>query len=248
MDKLSIAGLLLALAAVFGGSTLKGSGAAALVSPAAFVIVIAGTIAAILVQTPGPTFRRALRMVRWVFRPPVLDWEDEIDAVVRWWRRARQHGWLGLGPDLAGVVDPFTRRGLQMLVDGVEPAQIRAALDVELDTLEGRDAAAARVFEGMGTYAPTMGIIGAVMGLMAVMQNLADPDKLGAGIAAAFVATVYGIGLANLLFLPMAAKLKATIAGQSRARELMIEGLVAIADGEHPSSIHNRLQGFRVQR
>ena len=105
--------------------------------------------------------------------------------------------------------------------------------------------AAARVFEGMGTYAPTMGIIGAVMGLMAVMQNLSDPDKLGAGIAAAFVATVYGIGLANLLFLPMASKLKATVAGQSRHRELLIEGLVAIADGEHPSMIESRLQGFK---
>ncbi|WP_348672983.1 flagellar motor protein [uncultured Abyssibacter sp.] len=245
MDKLSIAGLLLALGAIFGGSSLKGSGVAALVSPAAFVIVIVGTVAAILVQTPGPTFRRALRMARWVFRPPVIDWDGQIDTVVQWSRRTRQHGLLGLESTLHSVSDSFTRRGLQMLVDGVEPAQIRAALDVELDTLEARDAAAAKVFEGMGTYAPTMGIIGAVMGLMAVMQNLADPDKLGAGIAAAFVATVYGIGLANLLFLPMAAKLKATIAGQSRERELMIEGLVAIADGEHPNSIQVRLQGFR---
>lgn len=245
MDKLSIAGLLLALGAVFGGSTLKGSGVGALISPAAFVIVIVGTIAAILVQTPGDTFRRALGMARWVFRPPRLDTASEIDTVVQWARRVRQQGLLGLESVVETVTDPFVRRGLQMLVDGAEPAQIRSALDVELDTLEGRDVAAARVFEGMGTYAPTMGIIGAVMGLMAVMQNLSDPDKLGAGIAAAFVATVYGIGLANLLFLPMASKLKSAVAGQSRQRELLIEGLVAIADGEHPSMIESRLQGFR---
>ncbi len=139
MDKLSIAGLLLALGAVFGGSTLKGSGVGALISPAAFVIVIVGTIAAILVQTPGETFRRALGMARWVFRPPRLDVDTQIQTVVLWARRVRQHGLLGLESVVGSVTDPFVRRGLQMLVDGAEPAQIRAALDVELDTLEGRD-------------------------------------------------------------------------------------------------------------
>jgi flagellar motor component MotA len=134
--------------------------------------------------------------------------------------------------------------GLQLVVDGSEPEVVRSVMEVELDVREQANLRAAKVFEGMGVYAPTMGIIGAVLGLMSVMQNLADPSKLGVGIAAAFVATVYGIGLANLLFLPIANKLKNVIHAQSQIREMMIEALVAITQGDNPRSLEMRLQGY----
>ena len=134
--------------------------------------------------------------------------------------------------------------GSELLVDGGEPESIRNVLEIEVETAEEHDTAAAKVFEAMGIYAPTLGIVGAVLGLMAVMQNLADPSKLGQGIAAAFTATIYGIASANLLFLPIAAKLKGVIAGTTREREMFIEGLISIAHGENPRNIEARLAGF----
>jgi chemotaxis protein MotA len=151
---------------------------------------------------------------------------------------------LGLEPLAEREEDPFVRRGLQLVVDGGEPESIRAILEVEMDVREHADTRAAKVYEGMGIYSPTLGIIGAVLGLMAVMQNLADPSKLGQGIAAAFTATVYGIGLANLFFLPIAAKLKGAVQAQSHVREMVIEGMISIAEGENPRAIESKLQGY----
>jgi chemotaxis protein MotA len=167
-----------------------------------------------------------------------------IAKLIAWSNLARKQGLLGLEAEIDEEIDPFTRKGLQLVVDGAEPDQIRSVMEVELDAREHADFAGAKVFEGMGVYSPTLGIIGAVLGLMAVMQNLADPSKLGAGIAAAFTATVYGIGLANLLFLPAAAKLKSLVSHQARVREMTIEGLVSIAQGENPRAIEAKLQGF----
>ncbi|MCS6948078.1 MAG: flagellar motor protein, partial [Steroidobacteraceae bacterium] len=183
-------------------------------------------------------------MFRWVLRPPSRDSQALIAQFVEWSHTARKQGLLGLESQIQAQTDPFVRKGLQLLVDGSEPEQIRSIMEVELAVREHADQAGAKVFEGMGVYAPTLGIIGAVLGLMAVMQNLADPTKLGAGIAAAFTATVYGIGLANLFFLPTAAKLKAIVAAQSQQRELIIEGLLSIAQGENPRAIEAKLQGY----
>lgn len=244
MDRLSIIGLFLALASLVGGSILKGAGLSSLWSPAAFVIVILGTIAAILLHTSPAIFRHAFRIVRWVVRPPASDRQLLIRQIVEWSNIARRQGLLGLEPHVEQQDDPFVRKGLQLVVDGVEPDAIRRMLEIELSGQEHRDLAAAKVFEGMGIYAPTLGIIGAVLGLMAVMKNLADPSKLGHGIAAAFTATIYGIASANLLFLPVAAKLKSVIACNSREREMIIEGLIAIAQGENPRNIETSLAGF----
>jgi len=244
MDVFSIVGLVLALVSVLGGTVLKGSGLAALWSPAAFVIVIVGTLAAVLLQTPVAIFRRAMRIARWTLKPPVTDRQAMVEQLLEWSNSSRRQGLLWLEDQVAAQPDPFVRKGLQMLVDGVEPEAIRHMLELELQGEETQDLAATRVFEGMGIYAPTLGIVGAVLGLMAVMQNLADPSKLGPGIAAAFTATVYGIASANLLFLPMANKLKSVIARRSGERELVIEGLIAIAQGENPRNIEARLAGF----
>ncbi len=244
MDRLSLIGVVLALVALVGGSVLKGAGLSGLWSPAAFLIVIVGTVAAILVQTPMSTFRRAVRILRWVFRPPSRDPQAQIARIVDWSNTARRQGLLGLETEIAGVSDEFLRKGLQMVVDGSEPEQIRQTLEIELQSAQHRDMAAAKVFEGMGIYAPTLGIIGAVLGLMAVMKNLADPSKLGHGIAAAFTATIYGIGVANLALLPMASKLKGVVGEQVLEREMLIEGLIAIAQGENPRNIEARLSGY----
>jgi chemotaxis protein MotA len=245
VDYLSLAGLVLAAIAILVGATLKGAGIQVLVSTAAFVIVVLGTIAAICVQTSLAAMKRALLLLPWVVRPPPYDGNELINRIVGWSNAARRQGLLGLEPMLDDpTLDDFLRKGLQLVVDGSEPEAVRAVMEVELNVREQNDTRAAKVFEGMGVYAPTLGIIGAVLGLMSVMQNLADPSKLGHGIAAAFVATVYGIGLANLVFLPIANKLKGVVQHQAQVREMMIEGLVAIAQGENPRNIELKLQGY----
>lgn len=244
MDILTLVGFLFAIVAIVVGSILKGAGLSALVSGAAFMIVVVGTFAAIFVHTPLPVLRHGMRMFSWIIRPPRIDGRGLVDRIVEWSNVARKQGLLGLETSIETEADPFVRKALQLLVDGTEPDQIRSIMEVELSSREHADHAGAKVFEGMGVYSPTLGIIGAVLGLMAVMQNLADPSKLGAGIAAAFTATVYGIGLANLLFLPAAAKLKAIVAKQSQTREMVIEGMISIALGENPRSIESKLQGY----
>jgi chemotaxis protein MotA len=244
VDFLSLAGLALALCAILVGAVLKGAGIMALVSAAAFMIVVMGTIAAILIQTPWPVMRRALAIFSWVLRPPAADGRRLIGKIVEWSNTARKQGLLGLEPQIERESDDFLKKILQLLVDGSEPDSISSVMGVELQSREHADLTAAKVFEGMGVYAPTLGIIGAVLGLMAVLQNLADPSRLGHGIAAAFTATVYGIGLANLFFLPVATKLKLIIHRQTQLREMVIDGMLSIAQGENPRAIDAKLQGY----
>lgn len=176
--------------------------------------------------------------------PVKLQPEENAEKIVNWSNIARREGLLGLEAIAEEEEDPFARKGLQLLVDGGEPEVIRAILEVEIDNKEYQDIQAAKVFDGMGGYSPTIGIIGAVMGLIHVMNNLADPSKLGGGIATAFVATIYGVGFANLLFLPMANKLKSQVHNQTRFREMLVEGVISIAEGENPRNIETRLQGY----
>jgi chemotaxis protein MotA len=244
MDILSLIGLVLATVAILVGAVLKGAGIKALLSAAAFMIVVVGTIAAIFVQTPLQVMKRAMNILPWVFKPPLVKRADLIKKMVEWSNTARKQGLLGLESIIEREPDDFVRKGLQLVVDGSEPDTIRSILEVDMHVREQSDTRAAKVFEGMGIYSPTLGIIGAVLGLMAVMQNLADPSKLGQGIAAAFVATIYGIGFANLFFLPVASKLKGAIAGMSESREMVIEGMISIAQGENPRSIEAKLQGY----
>ena len=244
MDLISIIGTILAFVVIIVGTILKGSTVDALWNPAAFVIVFAGTLAALLVQNQGKVLKRALKMMAMVFKPPQHRPDDLISRIVGWSEISRRQGLLGLEPQIESESDAFVKKGLQLLVDGGEPEAIRGVLEVDLETREATDLAGAKVYENAGIYSPTLGIIGAVMGLMAVMQNLADPSKLGHGIAAAFVATIYGVALANLFMLPMAARLKGLIHKQTRMREILIEGLVSIAQGDNPRQIESRLQGY----
>ncbi|QXH55278.1 flagellar motor protein [Pseudomonas maumuensis] len=244
MDVLSLIGLILAFVAIVGGNFMEGGHVGALINGPAALIVLGGTLAAALLQSPLSSFKRALQIVRWIFFPPRVDLAGGIDRVVNWSLTARKEGLLGLEGVADSEPDPYARKGLQLLVDGAEPEAIRSILEVDFLTQESRDIQAAKVFESMGGYAPTIGIIGAVMGLIHVMGNLADPSQLGNGIAVAFVATIYGVASANLILLPVANKLKAITLRQSRYREMLLEGLLSIAEGENPRSIELKLQGF----
>src|ERR1700710_398254 len=185
-----------------------------------------------------------MTMLRGVYPPRNIEWENLVSRIVGWSEISRRTGLLGLEPAIERESDPFIRKGLQLLVDGTEPDAMRSVLEVEVYAREHTDIEAAKVYENAGAYSPTMGIIGAVMGLMSVMQNLADPSKLGHGIAAAFVATIYGIAFANMIFLPWSNKLKSVIHGQTQVRTMVIEGIIAIAQGENPRNIESKLQGY----
>ncbi|MBX9913746.1 MAG: flagellar motor protein [Pseudomonadaceae bacterium] len=244
MDVLSLVGIVLAFVAILGGNYLEGGHVGALINGPAALIVIGGTLGAAFLQAPVHVLKRSGVVVRWIFLPPKIDLPAGIARVVSWSMTARKEGLLGLESVADTERDDYARKGLQLLVDGAEPEAIRSILEVDLYTQEGRDIQAAKVFESMGGYAPTIGIIGAVMGLIHVMGNLADPSKLGSGIAVAFVATIYGVGFANLLLLPIASKIKAVALRQSRYREMLLEGILSIAEGENPRSIELKLQGF----
>ncbi|WP_417500805.1 flagellar motor protein [Marinobacter sp.] len=244
MDVLSLLGVVLAFAAILGGNLLEGGVLSSLFNGPAAIIVIGGTLAATILQTSWPVLKRAFAQVRWVFVPPYISIEDGIGKVIDWSVKARKQGLLGLEGLAENEPENFARKGLQLLVDGAETETIRSIMEIDLDCREQHNLEAARVFEAMGGYSPTIGIIGAVMGLIQVMTNLENPESLGSGIATAFVATIYGVALANLLFFPVANKLRGLVKERSRYEDMMIDGLIAIAEGENPKSIELRLRGF----
>ena len=244
MDILSLIGVIVGFAALLGGNFLEGGSWQSLVNAPAAIIVIGGTLGAAMLQTPWLQMKRAFSILPWVFNPPKNLFETGLNRVVRWAIAARKEGLLGLESIAETEKDRFAQKGLQLLVDGSEPESIRRVMETEMIVNEQRDLDAARFFESMGGYAPTIGIIGAVMGLIHVMQNLADPTALGPGIAIAFVATIYGVAFANLFLLPVANKIKICIQEQSQYRELLIEGIISIAEGENPRSIELKLDGY----
>lgn len=244
MDVLSIIGVILAFVAVLGGNFIEGGSIGALFNGPAGLIVIGGTLGAAVLQTSYENLRRAMDILPWVFRPPGIDLEGSVSKIINWSMTARKEGLLGLETLVDTETEYFSQKGLRLLVDGTEPDAIRRILEVDLYVTEQRNLRGARFFECMGGYSPTIGIIGAVMGLIHVMRNLADPSQLGSGIATAFVATIYGVGLANLLFLPVASKLKSIVQDQYQYNEMIIEGVIAIAEGENPRSIEMKLQGY----
>jgi chemotaxis protein MotA len=246
VDKISLAGLAIGLIAIVGGQILEGGHVSSLVQPTALMIVLGGTLGAVLLQSPYPVFRRGMQMVRWVWVPPVIEQKQVLDQVLGWSQIARREGLLQLENQIARIKDPFTKKGLQLLVDGADPEHIRELLEVDINTFEDEWRQSAKIWDSAGGYSPTIGILGAVMGLIHVMENLSDPTKLGSGIAVAFVATIYGVGLANLVYLPIAGKLKYYIARMVASKEMLIDGLVGIAVGDNPRIIESRLKGYML--
>lgn len=244
LDTTSLIGVFLAFGAILGGQVLEGGHVGSLLQLTAFIIVLGGTMGAVLIQFSPPIFMLGVRLLKWVFFSPTIVLEQVIEQVVGWGNTARRGGLLSLEPLLEEMDDPFMKKGLQMLVDGAEPDKLREMMEVEMAAYDEHYRLAAKVWEAAGGYSPTIGILGAVMGLIHVMENLADPSKLGAGIAVAFVATIYGVGAANLFFLPFCNKIRAVIGREMVKRAMVVEGLVAVANGENPRLIETRLRGF----
>ncbi len=244
MDILSLLGIIIAFAALLGGNFLEGGALQSLINIPAALIVFGGTIGAALLQTPMMTLQRSLHLFSWVFKPPVVSFSGQIKQIAQWAAIARRSGLLGLEKTADKESNIFAKKALNLLIDGADTQSIRRILEADITLDEQRDINAAKVYAGMGGYAPTIGIIGAVMGLIYVMRNLADPSELGGGIAVAFVATIYGVAFANLLLLPIANKLILYVNQQSQLKELIIEGVLYIADGENPKSVEMKLSGY----
>lgn len=247
MDWGSVAGLVLALAGILLGQALEGGKFSALVQPTAFVVVVIGTLGAVLLQTRPASFKLGLKMLRWVFLPPPDRRTQLANELTNWSLLARREGLLSL-ERFTRSGDPFTAKGLRLIVDGVAPQKIREILDFDITAYEDEQRQAVRIWEAAGGYAPTIGILGAVLGLIHVMGNLSDPSKLGAGIAVAFVATIYGVGLANLIFLPIGVKLKTIVVREVVLRELMAAAFFDIANGENTRVMEERVAGLRQSK
>lgn len=244
IDFLTILGLFIGISAILFGQQLEGGKISTLINGPAALIVFGGTLGAVMLQSPIKIFMRATRMLWWMIITPRFEHEIVIKKIIVWSNIARREGLLGLENLEEAESDPFAKKGLQLLINGSEPETIRDMMNIEIQTKERFDFQAARVFESMGGYSPTIGIIGAVLGLIQVMGNLSDPSKLGAGIAVAFVATIYGVAFANLILLPVANKLKNIVSNEASFSDMIVEGLVSIAEGENPRNIETKLLGF----
>lgn len=248
MDKLSIAGLFVAIIAIYLGFYLDGGSFSALFELPAFIIVFGGTLGAVMLQSSSAQFFHAISLLKWIFYPPKYDIDKGIESIVSWSEKARESGYLSLENIAAEEQDFYTNKALNLLVDGAEVDNLRVALELDLDLYREHNLRSAHVFESMGGYSPTIGILGAVLGLIHAMSNLTDPSLLGQGIATAFIATIYGVGFANLIYLPVANKIKAIIHQQTMYREMIAEGLIAIALAENPHAIENKLSAFRLEQ
>lgn len=244
MDILSLIGIVMAFSCVLLSMALDGGHLGSLLQLPAFVIVGGGTFGAVLLQTPLTIFMRGMKMVSWVFFPPKDDAAELLQTIMEWIRISRRQSILALDAVAEQQDDPFLRQGLRLVVDGVEAPQIRNVLDNMIYTREHEELLACEIYEAMGGYAPTVGILGAVMGLITVMSHLDDPSKLGSGIATAFVATVYGVASANLVFLPISSKLRFLVRRNMRRMEMITEGMVGMAVMEKPIQLEMKLRGF----
>jgi chemotaxis protein MotA len=246
MDRLTLLGLVVGLVGILSGQIIEGGDLSILFQGAAFMIVFGGTLGAVMVQCPTKVFVMAIKMGRWAFITPQNSSQESLRQLINLSALARKEGILALEGRMKTISDPFLRKGLQLLVDSNSGEKIREIMDVDIHSWEQLRWQSARVWEAAAGYSPTIGIIGAVLSLMHVMQNLSDPNRLGSGIAVAFVATIYGVAFANLLFLPIANKLKSIIMEQASMREMIVDGLVGIANGDHPKLVEIKLQSYMV--
>ncbi|MEM1435458.1 MAG: flagellar motor protein [Pseudomonadota bacterium] len=241
LDLLAIGGVIVGLATIVAGNSLEGGSVSMLLNLPAALIVIGGTVGAVMLQTPGSQLRRALGLIRLAFLSPERSREAVLKKLEQCTRQYRKRGAISLEDQLPREPDEFVRSSLELVAMERGSQHIRAALTLDLEHRVASDLAAASVFQSMGGYAPTIGILGAVIGLIQVMSNLADPSELGPGIATAFVATIYGVGFANLILLPLAERLRRRVQAEGDLKLLWVEGLLAMIEGEHPSTLRLRV-------
>ncbi len=243
-DFTSVAGLVLATGGIAGGLVLEGGEIKDVAQITAAIIVVGGTLGAVCVNTPAAVLRGAVKRFREVFVISETPVARTVEDIIQYANKARKTGLVSLEDDVPNITDPFLARALTMAVDGCDLSELRSAMELHIAIEEHRAEAEARVFEAAGGYAPTIGIIGAVLGLIQVMKNLADINEVGHGIAVAFVATVYGVALANVLLLPAANKIKARIAAETERREMILEGVIGIVEGLNPKLILQKLEAY----
>jgi chemotaxis protein MotA len=244
IDLASFLGLLIALVAILGGQALEGGSVGSIMQGTAALIVWGGTLGACLLQFQLSVTIASFKAVAQVFQDPKVNNRDVIQEIIRLANKARKEGVISLESDTQKVSDPFLKKALIMAMDGVEPKVLRETMELEISNLEEEAEQPIKFWQAAGGYAPTVGILGAVLGLIHVMENLSDPGKLGGGIAVAFVATVYGVGSANLLFLPMSGKLRLKSKERIVAKEIMLVGVISILEGENPRLIEDKLRSY----
>jgi len=244
MDKSSIAGIALALGGILLGLMLEGGKLTQILQPTAAMIVLGGTMGAVMLQFPLKVVFAAFRRLGYVFVDPSQDPRELIGEIVTYANKARKGGIVSLDAELETIRNPFLKKSLMLAVDGTEPQEIRKMMELELDNQAEHEEHIPRVFESAGGFSPTIGIIGAVLGLIQVMQHLDDISEVGKGIAVAFVATIYGVGMANIFFLPCAGKIKLRVRQEQIQREMTLEGVISIVEGMNPRMIETKLMGF----
>jgi chemotaxis protein MotA len=244
LDLASIVGLALGIVAILGGQALEGGSIRSIMQPTAALIVLGGTFGACLLQFPLMVTLTSFKSVWRVFQEPKTNNKEVIQDIIRLANKARKEGVISLESDTQKINDPFLKKALTMAMDGVEPKVLRDTMELEISNLEEEAEQPIKFWQAAGGYSPTIGILGAVLGLIHVMENLSDPSKLGGGIAVAFVATVYGVGLANLIYLPISGKLKVKSKAHLVAKEIMLVGVISILEGENPRLIDDKLRSY----
>ncbi len=247
VDKASLIGITLAAGGILAGLLLEGGNLGQILQPTAAMIVFGGTLGAVMIQFPLPMILLAVRQLGLVFFNPQRDPQATIHQLVQYAQKARREGIVSLDSDLEGIEDPFLKKTLMLAIDGTEPQELRNMIELELDNQAEYEEQVPQVFESAGGFAPTVGIIGAVLGLIQTMQHLDKIDEVGRGIAVAFVATIYGVGSANLLYLPMAGKMKLRMRDRQIMREMTLEGVVSILEGMNPHMLETKLFGFLTE-
>jgi chemotaxis protein MotA len=247
MDFASLGGIVLALLGIVAGLVLEGGSVRQIAQPTAAMIVLGGTLGAVLLQFPIGVVWAAVKEGFRVFRAGRSDGAAMLERILVFAHKARKSGLLALDEDLGTVEDAFLKQALMLVVDGTDPGEVRRLMELELENKADLDERVPAVFEAMGGYSPTVGIIGAVLGLIQVMQHLDHIDEVGRGIATAFVATIYGVGLANLVFLPVAGKLKGRRREEERMKEMMLEGVISIVEGLNPRMIEMKLRTYLAE-
>jgi len=248
MDGASLGGIVLALAGILAGLLLEGGHVGQVMQPTAAMIVFGGTLGAVMLQFPAKTVLRAAQRLARVFLHRGDQGKVLLEQIVFFANKARRHGIVSLDQELPRISDPFLRQALMLAVDGTEPTELRRIMELQIENVGEIESRIPAVFESAGGFSPTIGIIGAVIGLIQVMQHLDHMDQVGRGIAVAFVATIYGVGSANIFFLPAAGKLKQRAREDQRLKEMALEGVISIVEGMNPRMIEIKLESFRGGR
>ncbi|MBZ5706006.1 MAG: flagellar motor protein [Acidobacteriia bacterium] len=247
MDKASWGGVALGLGGIVGGLLLEGGKISQVLQPTAAMIVFGGTLGAVLIQFPLPVVLGAFGRLVHVFIEPKRNALGMVKELVSYANKARREGIVSLDAELQKIEEPFLKKSLMLAVDGTEPQELRKMMELELDNQAEHEEKIPQVFESAGGFSPTIGIIGAVLGLIQVMQHLDKIDEVGRGIAVAFVATIYGVGAANLFFLPASGKLKIRIREEQVIREMTLEGVISILEGMNPRMLETKLLGYLAE-